>query len=105
MPYRQTILIAEDDDDTAFFMERCLRTAGVKIPLKIVRDGVEALDYLDDQDHEIPRLAVLDIKMPLKGGFDVLKKVRASPRLSRMPVIIFSSSNQECDVNRAYDLG
>jgi two-component system response regulator len=43
--------------------------------------------------------------MPLKDGFDVLKRVRANPKLSRLPVIIFSSSNQERDVNRAYDLG
>jgi CheY-like chemotaxis protein len=100
------VLIAEDDEDTIFFLERSLRKVGVRNPVRIVHDGVEALNYLEDEvSHNVPRLAVLDIKMPLKDGFAVLEWVRAHPKLKRMPVIIFSSSNQESDVNRAYDMG
>jgi two-component system response regulator len=90
-----------------FFLERSLKKAGVKNPVKVVSDGEEAIEYLEKANgtHKTPRLAVLDLKMPLKDGFEVFKRVRANPKLSRMPVIIFSSSNQERDVNRAYDLG
>lgn len=106
MSHTHPLLIAEDDEDTIFFLERSLRKAGVKNPVKVVHDGLEAIEYLESNGtHETPQLAVVDLKMPLKDGFDVLKRVRAIPRLSRMTVIIFSSSNQERDVNRAYDLG
>jgi CheY-like chemotaxis protein len=106
MPHSHPLLIAEDDEDMIFLLERSLRRIGVKNPVKIVTDGEQAVQYLeDDLTHKSPRLAVLDIKMPLKDGFDVLKRVRANPKLCRMPVIIFSSSNSESDITRAYDLG
>ena len=106
MPHSHPVLIAEDDEDMVFLLERSLRKVGVKNPVKIVSDGEEAIDYLeDDLNHKAPHLAVVDIKMPLKDGFEVLKRVRANPKLCRMPVIIFSSSNSEVDVARAYDLG
>ena len=106
MPFSHPVLIAEDDEDTIFLLERSLRKAGVKNPVKIVQDGAEALGYLENEtDHKPPRLAVLDVKMPLKSGFEVLKEVRAHPKLSRLPVIMFSSSNSQEDVARAYDLG
>jgi CheY-like chemotaxis protein len=106
MPHNAPILIAEDDEDMVFFLERSLRKAGVPNPIKIVHDGAEAIEYLEGNgDQRAPRLAVIDLKMPLKDGFDVLKRVRNNPKLSRMPIIIFSSSNQDRDVNRAYDLG
>jgi|SRR5688572_8513538 len=106
MPHSHPVLIAEDDEDMVFLLERSLRRIGVKNPVKIVTDGEQAVQYLeDDLTHKSPRLAVLDIKMPLQDGFDVLKRVRANPKLCRMPVIIFSSSNSESDITRAYDLG
>jgi CheY-like chemotaxis protein len=106
MPHSRPILIAEDDEDTVFFLERSLRKSGMKNPVKIVHDGAEALEYLEnDANEQAPRLAVLDVKMPLKNGFDVLTEVRRNPKLKRMPVIMFSSSNHALDVNRAYELG
>jgi two-component system response regulator len=106
MPHTHPILIAEDDEDTVFLLERSLKKAGITNPVKIVHDGVEAIDYLENDPHQKPpRLVVLDIKMPLKDGFDVLKMVRANKKLHRLPVIMFSSSNEERDVDRAYDLG
>jgi CheY-like chemotaxis protein len=106
MPNSHPLVIADDDEDTVFFLQRSLSKAGVKNPIKIVHDGTEVLEYLEkDKDHKIPRLLLLDVKMPGKDGFEVLKRVRANPRLSRVPIVIFSSSNSERDVNRAYDLG
>ena len=105
MPYSQPVLIAEDDEDMVFMLERALRKAGVQNPVKIVADGQEAVEYLEKHDHKTPRLAVLDIKMPLRDGFEVLKRVRDNPKLCRVPVIILSSSDAEVDVKRAYDMG
>ncbi len=106
MPHTHPVLIAEDDADTVFLLERSLRKLGVKNPIKIVHDGEEALRYLEEEDtHKAPRVALLDAKMPLKDGFAVLKHVRTNPKLSRLPVVMFSNSAEERDINRAYDLG
>src|SRR5689334_12828071 len=104
MPNTDLVLIAEDDEDVVFFLKRIFAKQRVPNPLKFVHDGQEALDYLESEPHP-PRVAVLDVKMPIKDGFDVLKRVRANPRLSRLPVVMFSNSRHERDVNRAYDLG
>ena len=106
MPHSDTVLIAEDDEDTIFVLERSLRKLGMRNPVKVVHDGEQAINYLEQDDsHKPPRLAVLDIKMPLKDGFEVLNRIRSNPKLSRLPVIMFSNSQDERDVDRAYDLG
>ena len=104
MPHTHPVLIAEDDEDVVFFLQRIFRKQGIQNPLKFVPDGQQALDYLETETRP-PRVALLDIKMPVKDGFDVLKRVRAHPKLSRLPVVMFSNSREERDVNRAYDLG
>jgi len=104
MPHTHPVLIAEDDEDVVFFLQRIFRKQGVQNPLKFVPAGQQALDYLETETRP-PRVALLDIKMPVKDGFDVLKPVRAHPKLSRLPVLMFSNSGEERDVNRAYDLG
>ena len=106
MPHTHPVLIAEDDEDTIFVLERSLRKLGMTNPVKIVHDGEQAINYLEHDDtHKTPRLAVLDVKMPLKDGFDVLNRIRSNPKLSRLPVIMFSNSQDDRDVDRAYDLG
>jgi CheY-like chemotaxis protein len=99
-----TLLIADDDEETLFFLKRSLGRAGVFSEVQVVHDGTEALIYLD-KNKKVPRLLLLDVQMPEKDGFQVLKEVRATPRLRRMPVVVFSSSCAEGDVNRAYELG
>jgi CheY-like chemotaxis protein len=106
MPNSYPVLIADDSEDDLFFLKRALRKAGVKNPITFVINGAEAIDYLEnDSTHKTPRVVMLDVKMPLKNGFDVLECVRKNPLLKRLPVIMFSSSAEERDVNRAYDLG
>ena len=61
--------------------------------------------YADRQAHPVPKMMLLDLKMPRLSGFDVLDFVRKQPGLRQMPVIIFSSSNDPKDVRRAYDSG
>src|SRR6266566_4955603 len=107
-----SLLIAEDDDNDVFFLQRALETANVRNPLHIVRDGQEAIDYLsaagdfaDRGKFPLPYLLLLDLKMPRKTGMDVLEWLRGQPELRCLPVVVFSSSAHRRDIERAYELG
>ena len=106
------ILVAEDDPTDAYFFERAFRRAGLPVTLHFVRDGQEAVDYLhgkgqfaDRARYPVPQLLLLDLKMPRLNGFDVLEWVRGQPGLSGVLIVIFSSSEEPRDMNRAYGLG
>ena len=107
------ILLAEDDVNDALLVERALSRAGIHNPIMIVRDGQEAIDYLegkgpfaDRKNFPLPTLALLDIKMPKKNGLEVLEWVRHNGGgLKLLPVIIMSSSSIQEDIDRAYQLG
>jgi len=106
------ILLAEDEPSDADLCMRALRRKNVASHLVWVKDGAEALDFLfargayatrDDADR--PRLLLLDIMMPRVDGFEVLRQLRADKRFASMPVVIMTSSAQERDIVKGYDLG
>jgi CheY-like chemotaxis protein len=106
------ILIAEDDENDVFFLERAFKQAQIANPIQRVRDGEDAIAYLQgagayaDRDHfPLPHLMLLDLKMPRKNGFDVITWVRQQPALKRLPIVVLTSSREDPDVNRAYELG
>ena len=106
------VLMAEDDDNEAFFLQRAFAQEKVSQPLRRVRDGVEAVEYLrgegafaDREKHPLPELLLLDLKMPRKNGFEVIEWVRQQPGLKRLPIVVLTSSMQDHDINRAYELG
>ena len=106
-----TVLFAEDDDNDSFFLERAFKQAKIANPLKRVNDGEEAIEYLsghgkysDREVFPLPCLLLLDLKMPRKNGFEVLQWIRAQPGLKRLPVVVLTSSREDPDINRAYDL-
>ena len=110
MSYR-TILLAEDSMADAEMAIDALREANLLNPIVHVEDGVEALDYLlrrgafADRPEGLPAVLLLDIKMPRMDGLEVLHKIRAEESLRRLPVVILSSSREENDLARSWDLG
>ncbi len=107
-----TILLVEDDPDDVLLIRRALRNAKIANPLREVADGDEAIAYLSgangygDRDaNPLPVLVLLDLKLPRRDGFEVLRWIRAQPGLRRLPVVVLTSSRETADVNRAYDEG
>ena len=107
-----TILLVEDDPGDQELTRRALEEDVVHTDLRIVNDGKEALDYLhregafsDPENSPRPDLILLDLNMPRVDGRQVLEQVREDPDISRIPVIALTTSDEEEDVLRSYDLG
>ena len=107
----RTILLAEDSAADAEIAMDALREANLANPIVHVEDGVEVMDYLlrrgthADRAEGLPAVLLLDIKMPRMDGLDVLRSIRADESLRTMPVVILSSTREESDLVRSWDLG
>jgi two-component system response regulator len=106
------ILLVEDSNDDELLTLRAFKKAGIANEVFVVRDGVQALDYLfGTGEHAgrdatvIPQVVLLDLNLPRVGGLDVLRQIREDPRTRLVPVIILTSSREEEDVVRSYSLG
>jgi CheY-like chemotaxis protein len=106
------VLVAEDNPDDALLLRRALDRAGIRSRLKIVNDGEELLLYLQGrgayanrESCPVPSLIILDLKMPRKGGLEVLEWLNENRDLAVVPTIVLSASNLEEDVRSAYHLG
>jgi CheY-like chemotaxis protein len=107
-----TVLIAEDNQDDFLLLERAFRKADILATLRWARDGSEARAYLvgdggfaDRVANPIPSLILADLKMPRMDGFELLAWVRSRTLLRRIPFVVLTSSSQNPDINRAYDMG
>jgi CheY-like chemotaxis protein len=112
MNERQTILLADDSVNDIFLMRRAFQKAEFHSALQEVHNGAEAIDYLkgegiyaDRNQYPLPSVVLLDLNMPMKNGFEVLRWVRAQPALKRLSIIVLTASMRLEDVERAYDLG
>ena len=106
------ILVAEDDENHAFFIERAFDQVGLRNPVFFVPDGAQAIAYLrgegryaNRREFPLPSLLLLDLKMPNKDGFEVLTWLRRQPTLKALRVVVFTTSNAVRDITRAYELG
>ncbi len=106
------ILLAEDDPGDQELTRRALEEDVVRVDLRIVSDGEEALDYLhqrgayaDSQAAPRPDLILLDLNMPKLSGREVLNELKRSTDLCRIPVVVLTTSQQEADIIATYDLG
>ena len=102
------ILLVEDDSDDVELVREVLQDGPVACWLSVVPDGVEAMSYLRGEGQYVgsllPDLILLDLKMPKKGGLEVLREVKADPTLRCIPVIMLTTSDAPQDILHAYDL-
>lgn len=104
------ILLVEDDDDDAELAVMALEQNRLANRIVRVKDGAQALEWLFENDPggsagRIPRLIMLDLKLPKVGGLTVLERIKADPRLRMVPVVVMTSSNDDRDIERSYALG
>src|SRR5687767_7150019 len=106
------ILLVEDNADDEALALRALKKNNIRDDVFVVRDGVEALDFLfsenryaDRDPHEMPNLILLDINMPKMNGLEVLRRIRADKRTRLLPVVILTSSKEEQDLIQGYKGG
>ena len=106
------ILLVEDSSTDILFIQRAFKQANIVNPVRIVRDGDEAVDYLsgrngydDRNQYPLPALILLDLKLPRRDGLEVLGWLKQQPGIKRIPVIVLTSSREDADIDRAYDLG
>ena len=108
----KVILLVEDNPRDEALTLRALKKSNIVNEVVVARDGVEALDYLfgtgtfaDRDPTELPQLVLLDLKLPKVDGLEVLQKLRATENTRRLPVVVFTSSSEDEDMVKSYDLG
>ncbi|MBV9077661.1 MAG: response regulator [Methylobacteriaceae bacterium] len=106
-----SVLLVEDNADDADLIAYAFDKAGIANPLLTFADGEAAIDFVegrppyDDRSrHPLPGLILLDLKLPRQSGFEVLRAVRANLLARHTPVVVLTSSNQDSDIRRAYEL-
>jgi CheY-like chemotaxis protein len=111
MPEPQKILLVEDSKKDRDLAIEALAENKLANRVMAVRDGAEALDYLfrrgefADNTDGLPVLVLLDLKMPKVDGLEVLRQMKADSVLKRVPVVMMTSSREQSDLIRSYDLG
>jgi DNA-binding response OmpR family regulator len=106
------ILLVEDDPDHILLIERALRKVRLANPIRVMRDGEEARDYLSgagtfaDRDaYPLPMLVLLDLKLPRLSGLELLRWIRAQQEISKLSVAVLTSSKDSEDLSAAFELG
>lgn len=102
------VLVVEDNPDDVELTLRALRRMYLTNPVRVARDGVEALEVLlgdGTTRPPLPRVVLLDLKLPRVGGLEVLARLRQAERTRTLPVVVLTSSREEPDVKKAYALG
>ena len=109
---KKVILLVEDNPRDEVLTLRALRKSNIANEVVVARDGVEALDYLfgrgaysEHGSRELPELVLLDLKLPKVDGLEVLQQVRANENTRRLPIVVFTSSSEEEDLFKSYNLG
>jgi CheY-like chemotaxis protein len=105
------VLLVEDSENDIEITLEALAEYHLANQVDVVRDGAEALDYLycrgsyANRQHNQPVVVLLDVKLPKINGIEVLREIRADPRFAHLPVVMLTSSREEPDLRRSYQLG
>lgn len=108
----KAILLVEDNQDDVELTLRAFKKNNIRNPMVVTRDGAEALDYLfaagryaRRNTRDLPQVVLLDLKMPRMDGLQVLQRIRSDERTRLLPVVILTSSKEEQDIVKGYQLG
>jgi CheY-like chemotaxis protein len=103
------VLLVEDNPDDAEFTLRALRKANVALRVALVEDGVSALEFVfrtgahaDRTPATLPRVVLLDLKLPKVDGLEVLRRIKADPRTRALPIVVLTSSREQRDIRDAF---
>jgi CheY-like chemotaxis protein len=106
------ILLVEDNPDDVDLALHALRKNNLTNRIQVVRDGEEALDFIfgkgtnsDHPSEQHPKFILLDLKLPKVDGLEVLKRLKSDPQTRSIPVVMLTSSREECDIVKSYQLG
>lgn len=104
------ILLVEDNPDDEILTLRALGKSGFELQTTVMRDGKEALDYLlqiseSSDSRQWPDLVFLDLKLPFISGLEILERIKSHPKGKLIPIVVLTSSKQEEDIMKSYDLG
>jgi CheY-like chemotaxis protein len=98
------VLLVEDDSGDVVLVREAMSHDKLQNELRVVSDGVLALEHLRDDSITLPDLILLDLNLPRKDGREVLAEIRADPKLSHIPIVILTTSEAETDILRSYEL-
>ncbi|MBD3581405.1 response regulator [Flavobacterium selenitireducens] len=104
-PIKTRILLADDDEDDRLFFADALESLKAETEITTVHDGEKLMEFLEDENNELPHILFLDLNMPCKNGFECLDAIRLSERLKHMTVAIYSTSAEERDIETAFVKG
>jgi len=104
-PQEVEILLVEDNPNDAELTLRALKQRKLANQVHVCRDGAEALEFFDGAAGRVPKVVLLDLKLPKLDGLEVLRRLKADQRTKAIPIVILTSSREEPDIERAYELG
>ncbi|MGO4880340.1 MAG: response regulator [Bryobacteraceae bacterium] len=106
---RFNLLLAEDNLPDALIVREAIRLEGLPLDVHIASDGQQAIDFItraeEDDNAPCPHFLLLDLNLPKRDGFEVLQRLRASPKCRDVPVLIFTSSDSPSDLSTAASMG
>jgi len=107
-----SILMADDDEDDRFIVEKAIKASILRNPINFVEDGQELMDYLKHEgqyqhltDDDLPGIILLDLNMPRKDGREALAEIKADAKLNKIPVVVLTTSKAEEDILKTYETG
>lgn len=109
--HKEPILLVEDNPDDVTLALRALKRNNITNPVQVARDGVEALDFLmgtgsrEAEGPLNPAVVLLDLKLPKVDGIEVLSRIRSDERTQLLPVVVLTTSDEQTDLTRSYELG
>ncbi len=109
MNKQKLVLLVEDDLNDIELIKRAFAKIKMNIKLDVVKNGVEGADYLgavdSNDDKKVPDLIIMDLKLPKKNGHELLDWIKDREGIKHIPVVVFTSSNESRDIEKAYKLG